>query len=175
MEKISWADRVRNEEVLHRVKEETNILHTIKRRKVNWIGHILRRNWLLNHVMEKRGCWKLKQEALDRTLWRTRFGRGYGAVVWQTTGWMVLKIQVFWHARLCRIFHHKGFRSPSIPQPLMMEVRSSETSGIKISAAQRNNPEDLNPVFNLLNNFLMCRQSCCHLLFIPYNLFNHTV
>jgi hypothetical protein len=31
-------------EVLWRVKEERNILHTIKRRKVNWIGHILRRN-----------------------------------------------------------------------------------------------------------------------------------
>jgi hypothetical protein len=35
MEKISWADRVRNEEVLHRVKEERNILHTIKIRKAN--------------------------------------------------------------------------------------------------------------------------------------------
>jgi hypothetical protein len=32
-EKISWADRVRNEEVLHIVKEERNILHTIKRKK----------------------------------------------------------------------------------------------------------------------------------------------
>jgi hypothetical protein len=30
-----WTDRVRNEEVLHRVKEERNILHTIKRRKAN--------------------------------------------------------------------------------------------------------------------------------------------
>jgi hypothetical protein len=30
MEKISWINRVRNEEVLHRVKEERNILHTIK-------------------------------------------------------------------------------------------------------------------------------------------------
>ncbi|GFG33678.1 hypothetical protein Cfor_11728 [Coptotermes formosanus] len=29
MEKISWTDRVRNEEVLHRVKEERNILKTI--------------------------------------------------------------------------------------------------------------------------------------------------
>jgi hypothetical protein len=47
MEKISWTDRVRNEEVLHRVKEERNILHTIKRRKANWIGHSLRRNCLL--------------------------------------------------------------------------------------------------------------------------------
>jgi hypothetical protein len=29
----------------------------------------------------------LKEEALDRTLWRTRFGRGYGPVVRQTAGW----------------------------------------------------------------------------------------
>jgi hypothetical protein len=43
---------VRNEEVLHRVKEERNILHTIKRRKANWTGHILRRNCLLKHVIE---------------------------------------------------------------------------------------------------------------------------
>jgi hypothetical protein len=40
------------EEVLHRVKEERNILHTIKRRRANWIGHILRRNCLLKHVIE---------------------------------------------------------------------------------------------------------------------------
>jgi hypothetical protein len=52
MEKISWTDRVRNEEVLHRVKEERNIVHTIKRRKANWIGQILRRNCLLKHVIE---------------------------------------------------------------------------------------------------------------------------
>jgi hypothetical protein len=52
MEKISWTDRVRNEEVLHRVKEDRNILHTIKRRKANWIGHMLRRNCLLKHVIE---------------------------------------------------------------------------------------------------------------------------
>jgi DNA phosphorothioation-dependent restriction protein DptG len=31
MEKISWTDRVRNEEVLQGVKEERNILHTIKK------------------------------------------------------------------------------------------------------------------------------------------------
>jgi hypothetical protein len=52
MEKISWTDRVRNEEVLHRVKEERNILHTIKRRKVNWIGRILCRNCILKHIIE---------------------------------------------------------------------------------------------------------------------------
>jgi hypothetical protein len=43
---------VRNEEVLYRVNEKRNILHTVKRRKANWIAHILRRNWLLKHVME---------------------------------------------------------------------------------------------------------------------------
>ena len=52
MEKISWTDRVRNEEVLHRVKEERNIIHTVKRRKANWIGHMLRRNCFLAHVIE---------------------------------------------------------------------------------------------------------------------------
>jgi hypothetical protein len=52
MEKISWTDCMRNEEALHRVKEERNILHTIKGRKANWIGHILRRNFLLKHVIE---------------------------------------------------------------------------------------------------------------------------
>jgi hypothetical protein len=98
-------------EVLHKVKEERNILHTIKRRQANWIGHILRRNCLLKHVIEgklegriemmgrqgrrrkqllddlkeKRRHWKLKEEALDHTLWRTRFRRGYGPVVRQTT------------------------------------------------------------------------------------------
>jgi hypothetical protein len=85
---------VRNEEVLHRVKEETNILPTIKRRKANWIGHILcrnchlkyviegklerrieimgrrgrRRKQLLDDLKEKRRFWKLKEEALDRTV-----------------------------------------------------------------------------------------------------------
>ena len=35
MEKISWTDHVRNVEVLHRVKEERNIIHTIERRKAD--------------------------------------------------------------------------------------------------------------------------------------------
>jgi hypothetical protein len=39
-----------------------------------------RRKWLMNDLQETRGYWKLKKEALDRTLWRTRFRRGYGRV-----------------------------------------------------------------------------------------------
>ena len=52
MEKISWTDHVRNEEVLLRVNEHRNILHEIRKRKANWIGHILRRNCLLKQVIE---------------------------------------------------------------------------------------------------------------------------
>jgi len=111
MEKISWTDHMRNKEVLLRVKEQSNILHEIRKRKANWIGHILRRNCLLQRVIEgkiqggievtgrqgrrrrkllddlkeRRGYSHLKDEALDRTMWRARFGRGFGPVVRQTT------------------------------------------------------------------------------------------
>jgi hypothetical protein len=103
---ISWINRVRNEEVLQqRAKEERNIVQAIKRRKADWIGHILHRNFLLNLVIkgrvegtgrqgirckqllddckEKRGYCKLKEKALNCTLWRPRYGRRYGAVVRQ--------------------------------------------------------------------------------------------
>jgi replicative superfamily II helicase len=105
VEKISWTDHVRNE-VLQRVKEERNILQTIKR-KANWICHVLRRNCLLKHVTEgkievkgrrgsrrkqllddlteKKGYCKLKEKALDHTMWQSRFGRDCGPVVRQTT------------------------------------------------------------------------------------------
>jgi hypothetical protein len=92
MEKISWTDHVRNEEVLRTVKEQRNILHEIRKRGANWIGHILRRNCLLQRVIggkikgeievtgrrgrrrkkllddikERRGYSHLKEEALDR-------------------------------------------------------------------------------------------------------------
>ena len=52
MERISWTDHVRNEEVLLRVNEQRNILHEIRKQKANSIGHILRRNCLLQQVIE---------------------------------------------------------------------------------------------------------------------------
>ena len=96
-----------------RVREQKNILHEMSKRKANWVGHILRRNCLLqqfiegkikggievtgkrerrrrkllNDHKERRGCCHLKEEALDRTMWRARFGRGFGRVVRQTTKW----------------------------------------------------------------------------------------
>jgi hypothetical protein len=79
--------------------------------KANWIGHIMRRNCLIQQVIEgkikgeievtgrrgrrrrkllddlkeRRGYSHLKEEHLDRTMWRARFGRGFGTVVRQTT------------------------------------------------------------------------------------------
>ena len=52
MYKISGADLARSEEVFRRVKEEKNILETIKRRKAHWIGHIVLTNCLLKHVFD---------------------------------------------------------------------------------------------------------------------------
>jgi hypothetical protein len=54
MEKISWTDHVRNEEVLLRFKEQSNSLREICKGKANWIGHILRRNCFLQQVSEGR-------------------------------------------------------------------------------------------------------------------------
>ena len=85
------------------------ILHEIRKRKANWIGHILRRNCLLKQVIEgkikremkvtrrrgrrckkllddlkdRRGYCHLKEEALDRTMWRNHFRGGFGPVVRQ--------------------------------------------------------------------------------------------
>jgi len=94
---------VRNKEVLQTVNEERNILQTIKFRKANWIGHVLRKTCLLKHVSkgkiegrieatERRG--KRSKQLLDDlkkyrvleiergiTLCKIRFGRCYGAVI----------------------------------------------------------------------------------------------
>ena len=44
-----------------------------------------RRRELLDDLKERRGCSNLKEEDLDRTMWRVRFGRAFGPVVRQTT------------------------------------------------------------------------------------------
>jgi hypothetical protein len=51
MEDISWTDHVGNE-VLHKVREERNTLHTRNRRKAHWIGYILRMSCILKPVIE---------------------------------------------------------------------------------------------------------------------------
>ena len=83
-------------EVLHRVKEERNILHAIKLRKASFIGHILRGNCQLKHVTgeegrievtgrrgkrrkqllddlkETRGYWKLKESTKSHSVQEDR-------------------------------------------------------------------------------------------------------
>ena len=102
---------MRNEDVLLRVNEQRNILHEIRKRKANWIGHVLRRNCLLKQAIEgkikremevtrrrgrrrkkllddlkdRRGYCHLKEEALDRAMWRSSFRGGFGPVVRQNT------------------------------------------------------------------------------------------
>ena len=44
-----------------------------------------RRRKLLDELKKKRGYSYLKEEALDRTMWRAHFGRIFGPVVRQTT------------------------------------------------------------------------------------------
>ena len=51
MEKISWTYHVGNKEVLLRVKEQRDILHEISKRKANWIGQILPRNYFRQQVI----------------------------------------------------------------------------------------------------------------------------
>ena len=91
-------NNVRNEEILLKVKEQRNILHEISKQKANWTGYILRRNCLLQEVIEgkikggievtgrrerkrrkllddlkeRRGYSRLKEEALDveSSLWK---------------------------------------------------------------------------------------------------------
>ena len=45
-------NRLCENELLRRVKWERHIVHTVKRRKANWIGHVLRRNCLVKHLIE---------------------------------------------------------------------------------------------------------------------------
>jgi len=42
-----------------------------------------RRRQLLDDLAETREYLKFKEEALDRSLWRSRFGRGYGSLIRQ--------------------------------------------------------------------------------------------
>jgi hypothetical protein len=93
------------------VRGQRNILHEITKGKTNWIGNILRRNWqviegemkggivvkgrrgrrrrkLLYELKERRGYAHRKEDVLDRTNWRARFGRGFGPVVIQTAEWI---------------------------------------------------------------------------------------
>ena len=95
MEKIKWSEKVTNEQVIDRIGEKRTLLNNIARRKVNWIGHNLRRNCLLRDATEgqmtevkgvgsrttqllddirnRRRYWELKEKVEDRKGWRRQF------------------------------------------------------------------------------------------------------
>ena len=85
MEKISWLDKVTNEEVLRRVNEDRQILNSIWQRKHQWTGHVLRHDGLL--------CEIIKGRMRDKpTRWRRRIQMlhdlandgGFVALKWAT-------------------------------------------------------------------------------------------
>jgi len=65
-----------------------NDLWIIYYKTATWYTTLKRRKKLLDDLKERRGYPNLKEEALDRTMWRVRFGRGFGPVVRQTAKWM---------------------------------------------------------------------------------------
>ena len=54
MERISWTEKITNEEILRKVGEKRSMVETIVRRKKNWIGHIMRGDGLMKEVMERK-------------------------------------------------------------------------------------------------------------------------
>ena len=74
MEKIKWAEKVTNEEVLERIEEKKTLLNNNLRRKAIWIGHILRRNCLLPWSNQETDFMKSRNMeedmAEDTHLWR---------------------------------------------------------------------------------------------------------
>ena len=52
MEKIKWSKKVTNEQILDRIGEKRTLLNNILIRKANWIGHFVRRNYLLLDAIE---------------------------------------------------------------------------------------------------------------------------
>jgi hypothetical protein len=92
------------------ISRTIRVRYVLKRMEVNWTGQMLRRNCFLLHIIggkiegkvemtgsgrrrrqlldnpkETRKYWKLKWKKRDRTLWRSRSGRGYGHIIRQTT------------------------------------------------------------------------------------------
>ena len=79
MEKIKWPEKVTNKQVLDRIGEKRTLLNNILCRKVNLIGHILRRNCLLHDAIEGRmtelkgvGSTQLLDDLRNRRYWELK-------------------------------------------------------------------------------------------------------
>ena len=52
LEKITWSEKVINEQALECIGEKSTLLNNILHKKINWNGHILGRNCLLHDAIE---------------------------------------------------------------------------------------------------------------------------
>ena len=80
-----------------------------------------RRKQLLDNLKKKRGYWKLKEESLDRSLWITRFGRGYGPLLRQTKEFIMTMTNVFAQTIVAMLY---GLAS-RIPAPFCLHSQIS--------------------------------------------------
>jgi len=66
MLKIKWTDRITNDEVFQRVKEERLLLKIKKKnRRHSWIGHIIRQNEFVVNILKGAISEKMPWENLD--------------------------------------------------------------------------------------------------------------
>lgn len=66
MERISWVDKISDEEVEKNIKEKETLLRVCKEKKGDWIGHILRANGLVSLLLES--TWREKQKGMRRLI-----------------------------------------------------------------------------------------------------------
>jgi len=143
-----------------------NIPQTIHKRKARWKRHILYRNCFLKHAVEeriewrkevtgrrgrwcedlrdelkeKRGYWKLKEVALNRTLWRIGFERGHGPFLSQTIDWINIgqhRCPSAWCFHVTRwakltdtMLYEMTKNPPHPPQKMNMEANTNISKGV---------------------------------------------
>ena len=170
MEKISWTERVRNEEVLRRVGEERTLINTIWRRKARWTGHVIRSEGLLRTVIEGRAEGKrprgrkrmmmlddikqgqtyhaMKRAALNREGWRrlTHAGPASGQNTWW---WFPSILSVFEVAYFKKSFNEACVSKYTAPlkvqhlRKLLQNLVSSGTSFLQVPPWKNSEPPAL--------------------------------
>ncbi|KAJ8030144.1 hypothetical protein HOLleu_26466 [Holothuria leucospilota] len=79
MLKVSYKDRMSNEEVLSRVKAKKKLLSELKNRKLQYMGHILRSSRLQKQLVE----WKVGSRRIKGRARNTHGGQGRAFTIWQ--------------------------------------------------------------------------------------------
>ena len=69
MENIKWTDKIKNAIMLERVGEGRIILELIKKKKRDWLGHWLRRNFQLKEILEEGSRQKISDDRQHHDKW----------------------------------------------------------------------------------------------------------